>query len=542
VGRKEKPHSNFWFRFGNLFRDGRTLALPAQHVETNKPPQRWLELWDLTRRQFVCSIDGDPGRVVFAPQQQLLATCTTNQTVSLWRIPSGTPVAVITNALAPATFSPDGTLLATPRAKGPGIDVWNVTGGAPRLVLTAQPSGAGVQFSPDSSMVAFSSSEDSLIRVWAVPSGRLLATLTGHKRAMIQLSFSTDGRTLASLADDRTLIFWQVATGRELMRLPMPVEDVQGHELAFSTDGRSLAAWRYDARGILTRLWFAPTLAEIAVAEGQDYRSLANDSITWYAVSKALEKQGRLQEAVDALHAVVRQSAHQPDLDRLRKGALQRRAELLVQLGQLSEAATNNLEALDLPPRDSRAPPQCIDLGPYYNAALDWNSLYFEIPGQTFLPELPRGVQVLPGSSDVPFDLRGVVQLNNDLGFPGIPRAVTNIVVLRKCHRLNFLHATQSSEVSTGTQIGTYILHFSDGKQEEFPIIYGREVCDWAPATNAPSDGEGGRVAWKGTNTNNRVYMSAWENPRPEIEVTTLDFVSAMSRCGPFLIALTAEP
>jgi hypothetical protein len=36
--------------------------------------------------------------------------------------------------------------------------------------------------------------------------------------------------------------------------------------------------------------------------------------------------------------------------------------------------------------------------------------------------------------------------------------------------------------------------------------------------------------------------MSTWENPRPEIEVTTIDFVSAMSRCGPFLIALTAEP
>jgi WD40 repeat protein/serine/threonine protein kinase len=542
LGSKVKPHSNFWLLFGNLFRDGRTLAVPVQNTETNKAPHRWLELWDLTRLQFVSSIDGDPGRVVFAPNQQLLATCTSNQTVSLWRIPNGSRLAVLTNAVAPATFSADGTLLATPRANGPGIDVWDVTGEAPRPMLMLQPSGAGVQFSSDSRMVAFSSAADSLIRVWAVPSGRLLATLTGHKRAMIMLSFSPDGRTLASLADDRTLIFWQVATGRELMRLPMPVEDVQGHELAFSPDGRSLVAWRYDPRGMLTRLWFAPTLAEIAVAEEQDYRSLAHDAMTWYAVSKALEQRGRLQEAVAALHETIQQSAQRPDLEGLRKSALRRRAELLVQLDRPSEGATDNLEELDLPPRDLHAPSQCIDLSPYYNGTLDWNSLFLEIPRQAFLTELPRGLQVLPGSISVPFDLRGVVQVNNDLDVAGIPRAVTNIAVLRKCRRLHFLHATQRGEASTGTQIGSYILHFSNGKQEEFPIIYGRDVHSWVPVSSDPSDDEGGRVAWKGTNTNSRVYISTWENQRPDIEVTTVDLVSAMSHSGPFLIALTAEP
>jgi hypothetical protein len=359
---------------------------------------------------------------------------------------------------------------------------------------------------------------------------------------MIMLSFSPDGRTLASLADDRTLIFWQVATGRELMRLQMPVEDVQGHELAFSADGRSLVAWRYDPRGMLTRLWFAPTLAEIAAAEGQDYRSSAHDGITWYAVSKALEKRGRLQEAVAALYEAIQQSAQRPDLEGLRMGALRRRAGVLVQLGRPSEAAMDNLEALDLRPRDLKAPPQCIDLSPYYNGTLDWNSLYLEIPRQTFLAELPHGLQVLPGSNSVPFDLRGVVQVNIDLDVAGIPRAVTNIAVLRKCRRLHFLHATQRGEASTGTRIGSYILHFSDGKQEEFPIIYGLDVHSWAPASSDPSDGEGGRVAWKGTNTNSRVYLSTWENSRPDIEVTTVDLVSALRHSGPFLIALTAEP
>jgi hypothetical protein len=141
----------------------------------------------------------------------------------------------------------------------------------------------------------------------------------------------------------------------------------------------------------------------------------------------------------------------------------------------------------------------------------------------------------------VPFDLRGVVQVNNDLDVAGIPRAVTNIAVLRKCRRLHFLHATQRGEASTGTQIGSYILHFSDGKQEEFPIIYGRDVQGWVLASSDPSGVEDGRVAWKDTNTNSRVYLSTWENPRPDIEVTTVDLVSAMSHSGPFLIAMTAD-
>jgi hypothetical protein len=48
-------------------------------------------------------------------------------------------------------------------------------------------------------------------------------------------------------------------------------------------------------------------------------------------------------------------------------------------------------------------------------------------------------------------------------------------------------------------------------------------------------------VAWKGKD-GRRVYVSTWENPWPDVEIVSMDFVSAMTRCGPFLIAVTAEP
>ena len=39
-----------------------------------------------------------------------------------------------------------------------------------------------------------------------------------------------------------------------------------------------------------------------------------------------------------------------------------------------------------------------------------------------------------------------------------------------------------------------------------------------------------------------RLFVSRWDNPRPEVEVTSLDIVSKMTRSGPILIALTVEP
>jgi len=69
-----------------------------------------------------------------------------------------------------------------------------------------------------------------------------------------------------------------------------------------------------------TIFWFASSLAEIAVAEGQEYRSLAHDAATWHAVGKALAKRDRLQAAVNAFSEALRQSAGNDDLESLRVG------------------------------------------------------------------------------------------------------------------------------------------------------------------------------------------------------------------------------
>jgi WD40 repeat protein len=546
AGRREKLPFECWYGFRNVFRDGRTAAFPMESLEATQRPKKWMELWDLSRGEFLCSLEGVEveGPVKFAPKKRHLATCTSNQTVSLWQIPSGARIAIITNATVPAACSDDGTMLATWRnPTGPPLDVWNLEGGTAKLVMSFDGVGLGpgVEFSPDSRMIAFDRG-DSLIRFWAIPSGRPLATLTGHKRAGIELSFSPDQRTLASMADDGMVRLWQIATGRELIKLQLPVEDIQSHHLEFAPDGRSLVALRRDARGRLNQLWFAPSLAEIAVAEGKEYRSLAQDPVTWLAVGTALEKRDRCEEAVEALGQVIQRSTDgQAQLEDVRHSALRRRAKLLVRLGRLKEAASDNLAAWNLPLRDARTSAQSIDLSAYFNGTLDWNGLFFRIPRLGFLEDLPRGRQRLPGAGGVEFDVRGVVQLNNDEAILGIPRSVENIAVRQECHRLHFLHATHRSE-KPGTQIGTYVFHYADGQREEFPIVFGQDVDDWwVPVSKDSADPQGGKMVWKGKDAH-RVFMSTWKNPRPLVEIVSLDFVSKLTKCGPFLIAVMAEP
>jgi hypothetical protein len=75
------------------------------------------------------------------------------------------------------------------------------------------------------------------------------------------------------------------------------------------------------------------------------------------------------------------------------------------------------------------------------------------------------------------------------------------------------------------------------------PIIYGKDVLPWEPA--APIMSSPPAPAWRGQNgvgLTVQLFKSTWENPQPDVEIETLDFVSKMTQSAPFLVAITAEP
>jgi WD40 repeat protein len=65
-----------------------------------------------------------------------------------------------------------------------------------------------VSFSPDGRRLA-SASEDNTVRVWDAGSGQELLILKGHTDGVRAVSFSPDGRRLASASEDKTVRVWE---------------------------------------------------------------------------------------------------------------------------------------------------------------------------------------------------------------------------------------------------------------------------------------------------------------------------------------------
>ena len=60
-----------------------------------------------------------------------------------------------------------------------------------------------------------------------------------------------------------------------------------------------------------------------------------------------------------------------------------------------------------------------------------------------------------------------------------------------------------------------------------------------------PSDPQS-RIAWRGPNGVDEedeliIYAKTWDNPLPDVEIASLDFVSAMDEPTPFLLGVTLE-
>lgn len=96
-----------------------------------------------------------------------------------------------------------------------------------------------ISFSPDGKQVASASWAKTII-VWDVGSGSVVNELVGHRYFATCVSFSPDGKNIASGSVDSTVIIWDAVLGTIVRKLEAHTGDVTS--ISFSPDGKQLAS------------------------------------------------------------------------------------------------------------------------------------------------------------------------------------------------------------------------------------------------------------------------------------------------------------
>jgi len=160
-------------------------------------------------------------------------------------------------------ISPDGSLLAFRVEE----EILLVAIGEKTLLWSKRMEGhtdwvESVSFSPDGKFIA-SGSWDGMVCLWDVSSGKEIRRMEGHTGWVESVSFSPDGKFIASGSSDGMVRLWDVSIGREIMRMKGHAGSVRS--VSFSPDGKFIASGSWDG---MVCLWDVSSGKEIRRMEG----------------------------------------------------------------------------------------------------------------------------------------------------------------------------------------------------------------------------------------------------------------------------------
>jgi WD40 repeat protein len=283
----ERPASRFLLSVKRVL----AIAFSPDGTLAGETDQGEIKLWDPRTGEVKTQVTGDrddPSLVAVSARGKTFAEVS-NGKLQVWnagRTAKELVPLADARAVSAVAVSADGTTLAV--ANGKDILLLSPAGTIAGTLGSRQSETKGLSFSDDGRILA-SLAEDGTIEVWDLANKRLETTLaTGSEVTALRLS--PNGQRLATASSTRTISVWDLKTGQ--VQLKLQKHEAPINALAFSPDGQLLASGGDDRTVVIWEM-----------SSGKSKRTLKGHDQTVMAL--AFSPDGRLLASGSGNAAVV---------------------------------------------------------------------------------------------------------------------------------------------------------------------------------------------------------------------------------------------